>query len=175
MQAIPQNAPAPAESDTANPMLDLLLNKPVAAGQAPERVDGIVVGRFAGLGPEGQPLVDIPAYALHGLTALSVTPCDTHVAGEQVALGFEGGNPQRPIILGFMQPLSGTASTAVTLVRDDEDEAHLVIEAEQQLELRCGDAALILSADGRIQLRGSYITSHATATQRILGGSVQIN
>ena len=50
-----------------------------------------------------------------------------------------------------------------------------VIEAAEELELRCGEACIVLTADGRIQLRGTYITSHASATQRIVGGSVHVN
>ncbi len=55
------------------------------------------------------------------------------------------------------------------------DGERVVLRAEHEIELRCGEAALILNADGRIQLRGTYITSHASATQRILGGSVNVN
>jgi hypothetical protein len=50
-----------------------------------------------------------------------------------------------------------------------------VVEAAQEIELRCGEAAIVLFADGRIQLRGTYITSHASATQRLVGGSVHLN
>jgi hypothetical protein len=64
------------------------------------------------------------------------------------------------------------ASTALAVTIDGHRE---VIEAAQELELRCGDACIVLTADGRIQLRGTYITSHATATQRIVGGSVHVN
>ena len=90
-----------------------------------------------------------------------------------MALGFESGDPQRPLILGFMvQP------TVQTIVADGDvllDGDRVVVSAQHQIELRCGDAALILSADGQIHLRGQYITSHAAATQRILGGSVHVN
>ncbi|XLV72947.1 hypothetical protein ACKZDW_10540 [Ralstonia syzygii subsp. celebesensis] len=55
------------------------------------------------------------------------------------------------------------------------DGQRVVLSAEQEIELRCGEAAIILTADGQIQLRGNYITSYATATQRILGGSVNLN
>jgi hypothetical protein len=50
-----------------------------------------------------------------------------------------------------------------------------IIEAHQGLTLRCGEAAIVLTADGRIELRAKYITSQALATQRILGGSVHVN
>jgi len=49
------------------------------------------------------------------------------------------------------------------------------VKAQNEIELRCGQAAIVLTADGRITLRGTYITSHASATQRILGGSVNLN
>jgi uncharacterized protein (DUF2345 family) len=55
------------------------------------------------------------------------------------------------------------------------DGERVVLQAEHEIELRCGEAAIVLSADGRITLRGTYITSHASATQRILGGSVNVN
>lgn len=55
------------------------------------------------------------------------------------------------------------------------DGERVVLNAQHEIELRCGDAAIVLSADGRIEFRGTYITSQASATQRILGGSVNIN
>jgi len=55
------------------------------------------------------------------------------------------------------------------------DGERVLIEAENEIELRCGEAAIILTKDGRILLRGAYISSHASATQRIRGGSIQIN
>ncbi len=50
-----------------------------------------------------------------------------------------------------------------------------VLQGARELELRCGEACILMTADGRIQLRGTYITSHASATQRIVGGSVHVN
>lgn len=61
---------------------------------------------------------------------------------------------------------------ALSVIIDGQRE---VLEATRELELRCGEACILLTADGRIQLRGTYITSHASATQRIVGGSVHVN
>lgn len=55
------------------------------------------------------------------------------------------------------------------------DGKRIVIEADQELELRCGEAILLLRRNGEIVIRGNYITSQATATQRIRGGSVHVN
>jgi hypothetical protein len=60
-------------------------------------------------------------------------------------------------------------------VRVSQNGQRVVIEAQGELELRCGESVILLSQDGSIQIRGAYLTSHATASQRIRGGSVQIN
>ncbi|NHZ44602.1 hypothetical protein [Massilia aquatica] len=54
----------------------------------------------------------------------------------------------------------------------DDSTGAPVIGGGAEIELRCGNAALIMSADGRIQLRDTYITSYTSETELILGGSV---
>lgn len=102
--------------------------------------------------------------------------------GRQVAMSLTSA--QSALVLGLVWDQSPAAVQAqvqgqgqrqrqVQDLRVDGD--HHIIEAQHSIELRCGEAALVLLADGRIQLRGSYITSHATATQRIVGGAVHVN
>ncbi|WP_208296914.1 DUF6484 domain-containing protein, partial [Massilia sp. CCM 8734] len=141
--------------------------------QRPARADGIAVGTFDGIGADGGALVSIATFGLSRIRARSISPLDPSNIGQALALGFEGGDPMQPIILGLM--LGAPAVPAPTPADVLLDGERVVLTAEHEIELRCGDAALILSADGRIQLRGTYITSHASATQRILGGSVNIN
>ena len=107
--------------------------------------------------------------------AHSVVPLTAAHIGEGVALSVLDGGVA--LVLGLLwqgaaapQPDEAPAPLAVTV-----DGHRQVIEAAQELELRCGDACIVLTADGRIQLRGSYITSHASATQRLVGGSVHVN
>jgi hypothetical protein len=50
-----------------------------------------------------------------------------------------------------------------------------VVEAEHELVLRCGAAAITLRADGTVRITGRDITSWARRRQRIRGGSVAIN
>ncbi|NIA00890.1 hypothetical protein F2P46_35105 [Massilia sp. CCM 8734] len=131
------------------------------------------MGTFDGIGADGGALVSIATFGLSRIRARSISPLDPSNIGQALALGFEGGDPMQPIILGLM--LGAPAVPAPTPADVLLDGERVVLTAEHEIELRCGDAALILSADGRIQLRGTYITSHASATQRILGGSVNIN
>ncbi len=149
---------------------DALLDRVVASSTPPERVEGVAVGRLDALGADGNPTVSIDAWGLAGLRARSVVDVDAGRLGQAVALGFENADPLRPIILGFM-----IAPQAPVPVEARVDGERVVLSAGQEIELRCGEAAIVLTADGQIHLRGRYITSHATATQRILGGSVNLN
>ncbi|NHZ66725.1 DUF6484 domain-containing protein [Massilia genomosp. 1] len=142
----------------------------VQTPQRPARADGIAVGTFDGIGADGGALVSIATFGLSRIRARSISPLDPSNIGQALALGFEGGDPMQPIILGLM--LAAPAPAPADVLLDGE---RVVLTAEHEIELRCGEAALILSADGRIQLRGTYITSRASATQRIMGGSVNIN
>lgn len=113
----------------------------------------------------------------HSLVALS----EEH-EGQGVALSVLAGGSA--IVLGLLwngeaareaKPAPAAreeGSEGLVIVVDGHRE---VIEAAEELELRCGEACIVLTADGRIQLRGTYITSHASATQRIVGGSVHVN
>jgi hypothetical protein len=161
--------------------LDNLIQRPRARKiVTPEKVDGIVIGTLCGFTDTGEPLVQVEELGLSSVAAQALIEIDaTHIA-QQVALGFQGGNPCRPIVLGFLhQPTTenefAETSQAHQEIEIIEQGRRIVIEAEQELELRCGEAVILLAADGHIQLRGGYITSHADATQRIRGGSVQIN
>lgn len=134
------------------------------------------MGRLEGLDADGAARVAIAAFGLSGIRAVSTVQLAAERIGAPVALGFEGGNPHRPIVLGFLieEPSRSTAAVPPPPRMHDRD-GRILIEAPGELELRCGEARLLLTADGTIHLRARRITSHATAAQRIRGGSVQIN
>lgn len=140
-----------------------------ASRQSPPRPHGMVVGRFMGLDSQQRPRVVVEQVGILVIDH-SLIPLDDEHLGRQVVVQLPATpSAQTPsIVMGLIWQASGAAAS------DDAPE-HRVIEAQTQLEFRCGDSAIILNADGRIQLRGHYITSQASATQRILGGSVQVN
>ena len=174
-------AAAPAVGAEAAPSaFTALLHKPqqaVPGEGAYPRADGIALGTLASVGDGGQgPCVDIPALGLAGLPARSMVTLEAGDIGRSVAIGFEGARADRPIILGMLMPETVPKQTsAPNAVEVSRDGQRVRIEAETELELRCGDAAILLTADGHVHIRGAYVTSHASAGQRIRGGSVQIN
>jgi hypothetical protein len=57
----------------------------------------------------------------------------------------------------------------------DDRPDELVIEAGKTLTLRVGDGSITLRADGKIQIKGKDLVSHAQRLNRIKGGAVSIN
>jgi hypothetical protein len=135
-----------------------------------QRIEGVAIGVLMGF-EGGAPLVVFPGNPCEAaVPARSLAPLDYGMIGAEVALLFEGGDPFRPLIVGrLVEPSRGAAPQ---VVRDGE----LVrVTGGERIELRCGRASLIMEKDGRITLRGTRVTTHATGTNRIRGGSVQLN
>lgn len=134
-------------------------------------IDGVVIGMFLGFDEEA-PLVVFPGNAREtAVRARSLTAMSSDMIGAEVALLFEDGNVSRPLIVGrIVEP---TRKATVRQVIRDGDLVRVV--AEERLELRCGKATIIMEKDGHITIRGTYVTSHASAANRIRGGSVNLN
>lgn len=136
-----------------------------------DRLNGIVIGIFLGFGDES-PLVVFPGNREEtALAARSLVELNSSMIGSEMALMFEDGDPRRPLILGrIIEPRQ--RSNAGQVIRDGET---VKVTADERLELRCGKATIIMEKDGHITIRGTYLVSHASATNRIRGGSVNLN
>ena len=55
------------------------------------------------------------------------------------------------------------------------DGERLVLQAEREIELRCGDASLVLTRAGKVILRGNYVVSRSRGVNKIKGAWVDIN
>lgn len=139
--------------------------------QVVERIEGVVIGIFLGFG-EDAPLVVFPGNPQEtAIPARSLTELTSAMIGAEVALLFQEGDPNRPLIVGrIVEP--SRKSAAAQVIRDGE---RVTITGDERLELRCGKATIIMEKEGRITIRGTYVTSHASATNRIRGGSVNLN
>ena len=55
------------------------------------------------------------------------------------------------------------------------DGKRVVLEAADEIVLKCGEASITLRRNGKLILKGTYIETHSKGVNRIKGGSVQIN
>jgi hypothetical protein len=86
------------------------------------------------------------------------------------ALLFERGDAGLPLLVGLLEA-TPAAPTRVTSV----DGKRVVLTGEEEVELRCGEASISLKKNGKLVIRGAYVETRAKGTNRIKGGSVQIN
>ena len=140
-------------------------------------VYGVVVGQYLGLNPQQQPLVVFPGQeGTAACVARTIARLSDVAFGADVLLQFDQGDVEQPIILGVIQqPETWTQQIAGHQLEVDADGQRLQIQAQQQLVLRCGAASITLTKAGKVLIKGTYLSSHASGTHRIKGGCVQIN
>jgi hypothetical protein len=148
------------------------------------RIDDVVIGKVVGRRSSGEVLVDFPENdSDKGLVARSTKIIGHNEIGRQVALMFEQGDPTKPVVLGFIKSFQGKKIRGVEdvgqekhpLLRSEVDGERLVMTAEKEIVLRCGEASITLTRAGKVLIRGAYVSSRSSGVNRIKGGSVQIN
>jgi len=138
------------------------------------KASAVVVGLLVGLDEAGVPHVDYPGNHRGSLPARSTVTLSENQVGREVALMFEDGEPDRPLVVGVLQdPLSPAPQTKQ--IQATIDSEALTITAEKEIVLQCGEASIILTRDGKIQLRGTYLLSRSSGVNRIQGGSIELN
>lgn len=114
-------------------------------------------------------------FGMEAVSARSIVPLSKKQLGEEVLVAFEEGNLHFPTIIGsfwrpeqFPELPQGPTEAKV-------DREQIVIEGKKEVVLKCGKASIKLFADGRVCIRGTEVLNRASGTNRIRGGSVQIN
>ena len=119
-----------------------------------------------------------------GLTAKSLAVLSAKDIGRAVALMFEEEDARRPLIVGLIEePTRPTKSSErdapsvaqSTPVEVTMDKKRLVLEAADEIVLRCGKASITLTKAGKVLISGAYVCTSASGTHRIRGGAVEIN
>lgn len=133
---------------------------------------GVVMGVVVSHGPERGTIVDVPGSG-PAVARLLVAVDEAALlraaeAHTPVALLFEAGDPALPLIVGFVQAPQTGREVKV-------DGKRVVLTGEEEIELRCGEASISLKKNGRLEIRGAYVETRAKGTNRIKGGTVQIN
>ena len=141
---------------------------------------GALVGSLTGFDDAGRALVDFSGNTKpHPVPAARTVPLSAADVGRPIVLMFEGGQPDKPILLGVVEDgksVSRASDHADTpRVEAELDGERLVLTAEKEIVLRCGKASITLTKAGKILIRGAYLLSRSSGVNRVKGGSVQIN
>ena len=144
------------------------------------KIEGVVIGRLIGFDarkrflvhgtkfPTGEPVVAVATVALR-----------EQDIGREVALLFIDGDPRQPVILGLIhvdaEPPPKASDPGQGTIEIHRDDDRLLLSAEQEIVLRCGESSITLTKAGKIIIRGKYLLSRAEGVNRIKGGAVQIN
>ena len=76
-----------------------------------------------------------------------------------------------------LEPSSSPRSSTDRKLPDiaEVDGKRVVIKGHEEVVLQCGEASIILRANGKVIIRGVQIESHARGLNRIKGGGVKVN
>ena len=123
---------------------------------------------------------------LVGLPGLphEIVPARTTVSLLQAQIGaivvvlFEQADIRRPIVVGVLQEsraaLPGAAVPA-PLVSAQVDDQKVVLSAEREIVLKCGEASITLTRAGKVVIKGTYVLSRSSGSNKIRGAAVEIN
>ena len=139
-----------------------------------ENTNSVVVGVLHGIDQSGVLRVDYPSNSRGCLPARSTVNLSEDDIGREVVLMFEEGDPNRPLVVGVLQvPIAPTSKAK--LIHPTVDGETVTISAENEIVLRCGEASITLTRNGKIYLRGTYLLSRSSGVNRIQGGSIELN
>lgn len=162
-------------------------------GAVREPIWGSKLGWLVGMDEAGRLLVDFEGNREgRPLIARRTVPLEPEALRESITtrqravLLFENGDPLLPLVVGLEQTPSPTPLVDAVLAQPPATpeappmEAHVdgkrvVIEGQDEIVLRCGQASITLRRNGRVVIKGTQIESHASGVHRIKGGSVQVN
>lgn len=172
------------DGDASCPATETLMRRMVGPAPAlsaawPDSLTGRAsVHTLAGFGVQGEPLIAVVSAAgeTTACAARTVVPLTRDMVGRQVLVIPEADGP---IVTGVMQPPAaalpepeaGPAAPFELLVEGQR----VILDVRDQLVLRCGEASITLTREGKILLHGTYISSRSRGVHRISGGSIELN
>lgn len=132
-----------------------------------------------GFDSDDQPLlVGLQAVPGEVVAARTIVSLMRTQIGSSVVVVFDNGDPRRPIVLGVLQdvgsqtPVQASPRTHVPVRVDDN---RIVLSAEREIVLECGDASITLTRAGKVLIKGTYVVSRSSGYNKIKGAAVDIN
>jgi hypothetical protein len=170
-----------AVGHSASQELEQFLAAPMASPRPPieqARIDGVRIGKLVGFADNGAtPLVTFAGQAGPAAQAARATlDLRANDIGKSAVLMFDEGDASRPIVVGCLhEPDASGLSSVPEQVEIEADGKRLLITAKDQVVLRCGKSSLTLTKEGKVIIKGAYVSNESSGVLRLRGGSVQIN
>jgi hypothetical protein len=156
-----------------------LRRRPVASTESPAgALPGAVTARLQDFGVDERPLLaGLPRLEGELVPARTAVPLRRRHIGSTVVVLFDHNDVRRPIVIGVVQEprrddAIHTEGDEVVVQQDDE---RLVLRAEREITLRCGDASITLTRAGKVIIKGRYVVSRSSGCNKIKGAAVEIN
>ena len=141
------------------------------------------IGRINGMDQGGRILVSYgggrcnPARLVAGLNRFELAT--SAYKNREVLLNFAEDDPDQPIVVALLaDPVEELICLSPEQARPEElkvDGQTLVIQADREIVLKCGQSSLLLRRDGKIVLKGVEIVSRARKSNKIKGAYVEVN
>lgn len=142
-----------------------------------------VTARLLGFDLEERPqLVGLPGLPHEIVAARSTVSLLRADVGRDVVVLFDGDDVRKPIIVGVVQePRIGSGAAARPVERQEPlitasvDDERIVLKAEREIVLECGEASVTLTRAGKVLIKGAYVLSRSSGYNKIKGAVVDIN
>lgn len=108
------------------------------------------------------------------LRARTIVDLQAAHIGREVLLAVMPGAAGPAVVLGLLRGGEGRDARPSPL-RVEADGERFVVQASQQLVLRCGKASITLTQAGKVLIDGTHVVSRSTGANRVKGASVQLN
>jgi hypothetical protein len=140
------------------------------------------LGHLDGVDGEGRPMFRPEGGSVSVPVVIGVGMADEEIVraawtGRRALVVRTGGNAPKLVLVGFprehVAAKARDAWPAEVEVRMDGETVFL--KARRKIELVCGKSRIVLDADGRVEVNGSYLLSRSRGPVKIKGATVEIN
>jgi len=100
--------------------------------------------------------------------ARSTVALPRDLGGYKAVQDFDGDDP---IVIGLLEPETHQAPSVEVCAEGER----LVLSAQQEIVLRCGEASITLTRAGKVIIRGAHVVSRSSGMNLLKGAAVEIN